>query len=104
MASGCSSPVCDTVVTYQKGSDLRGSLNGLTNIPFPAVRARSQINAGTSVNYFEVCFEFKGISADVELGLITKGTKVMELMRGCGNSGWFCPGCVNVSQHIANIH
>lgn len=104
MASSCSSPVYDTVVTYQKGNDLRGSLNGLTNIPFPAVRARSRVNTGTSVNYFEVFFEFKGISADVELGLITNGTKVMELMRGSGNSGWFCPGCVNVSQNIANIH
>lgn len=104
MASSCSSPVYDTVVTYQKGNDLRGSLNGLTNIPFPAVRARSQVNTGTSVNYFEVFFEFKGVSADVELGLITNGTKVMELMRGSGNSGWFCPGCVNVSQNIANIH
>lgn len=104
MASSCSSPVYDTVVTYQKGNDLRGSLNGLTNIPFPAVRARSQVNTGTSVNYFEVFFEFKGTSGDVKLGLITNGTKVMELMRGSGNSGWFCPGCVNVSQHIANIH
>lgn len=37
MASGCSSSLCDTGVTYQKGNDLRGSLDGLTNIPLSAI-------------------------------------------------------------------
>lgn len=33
MVSDCSSPVCDTVGTYHKGNNLRGSSDGLTNIP-----------------------------------------------------------------------
>lgn len=42
MVTCCYSQMSDTVVAYQKGNDLRGYLNGLINIPFPGLIARSQ--------------------------------------------------------------
>lgn len=46
----------NTMVAYRKGNDLRGYLNGLINIPFPGLIARSQVNAGISVHFFFLSF------------------------------------------------
>lgn len=42
----------NTAVAYREGNDLRGYLNGLINIPFPGLIARSQVNAGSSGFFF----------------------------------------------------
>lgn len=41
----------NTAGAYQKGNDFRGYWNGLINILFPALLARSQVNTGSSVNF-----------------------------------------------------
>lgn len=101
MVSDCSSPVCDTVGTYHKGNNLRGSSDGLTNIPLLLKEPDLKLTQALELIILKYFLSLKEFQLKRNLGWLQM---VIGVMRGSGNSGWFCPGCVNVSQHIANRH